>query len=181
MEPQFTEDWFPMWKQRGLQAAMRSVTAKDGDVIEVGSWEGKSTIQIANHFFPAVIKVIDHWLGDLTNPESGVADLAAQRDVFGTFTDNMEVATKGNYEVHRMDWRSFKWVGGDPVRFIFIDGEHTYEQVADNINAVAPLLVPGGVIAGDDFNHPPVLKAVTDNIPKGMALITFGDIWWYHR
>ena len=175
----FNDNWFPETKRYMLLLAMRSVTATTGQIIEVGSWEGKSTIEIANYFHPDDVIAIDHWKGDLGNVGNGitVATLAASRDVFATFQSNIAVATRGNVVVARMDWRDFVW--DQPIRFVFIDGEHTYDQVRDNIETVKPLMVPGGVICGDDLAHPPVKQAIMDSLGTVVGNpMTGSDVWF---
>lgn len=45
--------------------------------------------------------------------------------MYADFKANMDAATKSNYSVSRMDWHDYPW--GEPIRFVFIDGEHTYD------------------------------------------------------
>lgn len=165
-QPKFIERWFSKAKEERLLEAFANAEG-DGEIVEVGSWEGRSTIALANTCFPAKVHAIDHWKGDLGDDKSQVAKLAASRDVYSAFEHNMQVATKGNYIVHRMSWREVNWQLFGSIRFLFIDGEHTYPEVFDNITIALPLMCAGGVIAGDDFNVPGVKKAV---------LAKFGDV-----
>ena len=93
------------------------------------------------------------------------AELAAERDVYETFTRNVQALTHGNVVAHRMGWREFfgsvRW---GQCKLIHIDAEHTYNEVYDNITAVLPLMVPGGIICGDDAHHEPVISAVIDRL-----------------
>ena len=52
--------------------------------------------------------------------------------------------------------------------FVFIDGDHSYESVRDDIAAWFPKLVPGGLIAGHDFSpdFPGVVWAVIEAFGK---------------
>lgn len=143
---------------------MSLVTAPAGDIIEVGCWEGMSTMHIARHFRPEVIHCVDHWLGDLTDPGSTVTAKAAARDVFRDFQENMQAADATNYEVHRRDWREcFPWPY--PIRFLFIDAQHTYREVLDNIQQALPSMAPGGVIAGHDADMAEVNRAIREAVP----------------
>jgi hypothetical protein len=74
------------------------------------------------------------------------------------------VLTHGNVETHRMGWREFFAGFAGRVKLVHIDAEHTYREVADNIETVLPFMVPGGVICGDDAHHPPVVSAVMDTL-----------------
>lgn len=177
----FTEKWFNPAKIRQLHKAMDDVKNLDGEIVEVGSWEGRSSIEIANHFHPKKLHVIDHWLGDLTNLKSGVADLAKQRDVFAQFKANMDEATQGNYIVHRSSWRDVNWNEIPKLSFLFIDGEHTFPEVSDNILVALPRMVKGGVLAGDDYTIPQVRKAVLTHFSELEVNHCSGAgaaIWW---
>lgn len=48
--------------------------------------------------------------------------------------------------------------------FIYIDADHKYENVRDDIEAWWPLLVRGGIFAGHDYDdeHPGVMRAVQE-------------------
>ena len=49
-----------------------------------------------------------------------------------------------------------KVLGGCPVDFLFIDGDHTYEGVRRDFEMYSPLVREGGVIAFHDICHGPV-------------------------
>jgi predicted O-methyltransferase YrrM len=153
----FTEEWFRTESQEALAALGRSVLHLDGDIVEVGCWEGRSTVALANAVHPAKVHAVDTWQG---SPDEISADLAAQRNVLHTFLDNIGELTGGNVAPHVMGWREYFADHRKPIRLIHIDAEHTYREVLDNITAVLPLIVSGGVICGDDVHHPPVQQAV---------------------
>lgn len=57
---------------------------------------------------------------------------------------------------------------------VFIDADHTYESVVQDIAAWWPLVAPGGIFAGHDFNftdHPGVVRAVMEAVDANL----FGD------
>lgn len=64
-----------------------------------------------------------------------------------------------------------------PYDFVFIDGDHSYEQCMKDILNYSPLIKPGGLIAGHNFHddknsaHPGVHKAVKE---------VFGDQYKLH-
>ncbi len=157
----FLEDWFGPESCVVLGNLYRSVKDLDGAVIEVGCWEGRSTCALANAAHPEVVHAVDTWAG---SPGEISADLAAQRDVFRTFCHNVKVLTHGNVETHRMGWREFFDGFTGRIKLVHIDAEHTYREVAENIEAVLPLMIPGGVICGDDVHHEPVRQAVLDTL-----------------
>ena len=166
----FTEDWFGEASQKALARLFRSVRLIDGDVVEIGSWEGRSSVALATAAAPAIVRCVDTWRG---SPGEISAELAAERDVFSTWQAN--TAHLANVAAYRMGWREYaaSYIGA--TRLVFIDAEHTYEEVSDTIAAFRPHMVKGGVICGDDNHHPPVQQAVLE---------AFGDahleatVWW---
>jgi len=169
----FTEEWFGPESQEALATLARSTEGLDGDVVEVGCWEGRSTVALANAVYPATVHAVDTWQG---SPDEVSADLAAERDVYATFVENVAELTKGNVIAHRMGWREFFDGRTDPIRFLHIDAEHTFREVYDNIAAALPLMVPGGVMCGDDVHHPPVTRAVVRHFPLAQAS---ASLWWW--
>ena len=171
--PTFHEDWFPGAACENLAALARQVVDLPGRIVEIGSWEGKSTIALANAVRPAEVHAVDTWNGSPGEPS---AALAAQRDVYSTFTDNVTAWTCGNVTPFRMDWRDYFAADQSPCRFVFIDAEHTYEQVKATLDVVVPLMVPGGVICGDDVHHEPVMRAVVERFGPDVPWIA--NLWY---
>ena len=166
----FTEEWFCVASQERLAELARS--APEGLIVEIGSWEGRSTVALANAVHPRVVHAVDTWNG---SPGEISASLAAQRDIFATWQANMAALTAGNVVAHRLGWREYLHdltTMELAVGFAFIDAEHTYREVYDNIAALIPLMAPGGIICGDDSHHPPVRQAVLDHFPEAQVKAT---------
>lgn len=64
------------------------------------------------------------------------------------------------------------------VDFVWIDGDHTGEQVKRDLENYEPLIVPGGLIGGHDFGQVPHL---TERIKEryGDRIITGDDFTWW--
>lgn len=165
----FTEEWFGEASQRALADLYAKVAEREGDIVEVGCWEGRSTIALANACAPAWVRAADTWQG---SPGEVSETLARERDVLATFLAN----TAGmNIDVYVMGWRDYFADHHNPIRLIHIDATHTYDEVAGNIDTVLPFMVSGGVLCGDDAHHPPVQRAVLDRFPD--AGLT-ASLWW---
>lgn len=157
----FQEAWFSEAACDALTRVARSTNHLIGRVVEVGCWEGRSTVTLAHAVEPEAVCAVDTWNG---SPGEISADLAKQRDVHAAFLENVSRLTAGNVKPYRESWRSFFEREQVPIRFLHIDAEHSYKEVRDNIEAARPLMVPGGVICGDDAHHDPVIDAVTDTL-----------------
>lgn len=151
----FHEEWFCQQSQDRL-AFLAATAPLGGPIVEFGSWEGRSSIALANAVAPLTVHCVDTWNG---SPGEISAELAAERDVYATFCAN----TAGlNIEAHRMGWRDYADRYDGPVSLLFIDFEHTYQELFDCLTLFKPRMVPGGVICGDDQHHPPIRQALTD-------------------
>jgi predicted O-methyltransferase YrrM len=169
----FTEDWFGEASQQALATLAKRTERLPGAVVEVGCWEGRSTVALARAVYPAIVHAVDTWAG---SPGEISADLAAERDVYTTFIDNIAELTEGNVQPHVMGWREFFAERGPaPIRFLHIDAEHTEVEVFDNIAAALPMMVPGGIMCGDDAHHPPVRRAVLRHFPRAQRV---ASLWW---
>ena len=166
----FTEEWFGEASQQVIGDLAKS--APEGLIVEIGSWEGRSTCALANAVYPRVVHAVDTWQG---SPGEISELLAGERDIFATWQANVAELTKGNVLPFRMGWREYLTTAARmemTIAFAFIDAEHTYREVHDNIAALLPLMAPGGIICGDDSHHPPVQQAVLDHFPQAIVKAT---------
>lgn len=168
--PGFIEDWFSPWSCDTLASLGRAVQYVEGDIVEIGAWEGRSTVVLANTVHPRKLHTIDTWAG---SPDEISERLAAVRDVHRQWRLNVDTYTQGNVVEHRYDWRQFQ---PDTTALLFIDAEHTYTEVHDTIVAWLPHMAPGGIICGDDAHHPPVQRAVMDTL-HGRNITQQASLW----
>jgi hypothetical protein len=58
--------------------------------------------------------------------------------------------------------RCFPWFMRDKLDFVYIDGNHNYNEVRQDIEAWWPLVTANGILAGHDYDHthPGVMDAV---------------------
>lgn len=158
----FKEEWFSDVSCDALAELAKSVAHLDGRVVEIGSWQGRSTVALANAVAPEVVHAVDTWSG---SPGEISRLLASGRDVYSEFEANIAELTAGNVVAHRMGWRDYMHYP-TPTKFLFIDAEHTYVEVRDNIAAFLSYMVEGGIVCGDDAHHPPVQRAVLEQFPN---------------
>ena len=100
----FTEDWFGAPSCKAVQRLVAQTQGLGGRAIEVGCWAGTSTVDIAQGCSPAKVQAVATWEGA---PGAISPELAAERDVFATFNENISELTRGNVETYRMGWRDY--------------------------------------------------------------------------
>jgi len=174
----FTEEWFPKESCAALADIAVEVAAVPGRIVEIGSWQGRSTAAIANAINPRRVHAVDTWRG---SPDELSEALAADRDVFAEFTANMEELTAGNVDPFRMGWREYVGTFAGPVALVFIDAEHTEVEVRDCIEAFKPLMAAGGIMCGDDAHHEPVVRGVVAAFPDERPDIMRIATLWVRR
>jgi predicted O-methyltransferase YrrM len=145
--------------------------------LEIGSWKGLSTSIIAR--YTNLLYCVDTWQGAQNEP--AMAQEASKVDVFAQFKANMQALGLDN-KVRPLVMTSddaFQIVKDGELNFIFIDGDHSYEQVKQDLRW-ANKLTPLGVIAGHDYDagHPGVMQAV-DEVLGNKAVIGKKSSIWY--
>lgn len=164
-----------------LAALAQSTGGLGAAAVEVGTWQGRSAIPIANAICPRVLHVVDHWEGD--GPESAAAGIGispelVKRDNYGIFTANVAEATQGNVQVWKVDWREFAAKWDHPIGFLHLDAAHTTAEVSGCLAALLPHAVPGAIFAGDDWNWPTVAAGVMEQFPDDQINTQFDKLWW---
>lgn len=131
-----------------------------GVIVEIGSFMGKSTTCLAlgsksAHREP--VYAVDHFTGSPEHQKGAPcesADLVEHGTTYHRFQENIEKAGIADY-VHPIRAASAEAVQGwnQPIRLLFIDGDHSYEASRLDFECWAPHVVPGGVIAFHDIGH----------------------------
>jgi predicted O-methyltransferase YrrM len=128
-----------------------------------------------------MVHAVDTWQGSKGEISE---ELAAGRDVYATFAANVVALTAGNVVPCRQDWRDYA-DDTTPIRFCFIDAEHSYREVHDQIAWAWPLISPGGILCGDDVHHGPVHDAVYDRLEPATdrdgEIMRVGPLWFVRK
>ncbi len=148
----FNENWYSSSQLESLKEALAKVKNLEGDIVEIGCWEGKSTCALANEVEREMVHAVDTWAGNTMEGEDHPSVVKAkERDVHKVFLDNIAKRTKGNVRDWKMD--CFEWLDkwANPIKFCHIDAAHDYASVKKTIEMLKPKLVKGAVLCGDDF------------------------------
>jgi cephalosporin hydroxylase len=147
---------------------------KNITMIEIGSYMGESTKMFLDSNKFSKIYVVDPW-ETIYFPfdNKGRSDYALAEKIFDeTIKDDSRVikykmtSTKASSILPKVD-------------FIYIDGNHEYKEVLNDINISLKLVKPGGYIAGHDYSIEGVQKAVKETI--GNIDHKFEDDSWIKR
>ena len=128
-----------------------------GDVVEIGSWQGRSTSFLAravSNSQNGAFYAIDHFQGNVGKEKFYVVGEENLSDLETNFLSNIErIGLADTVRLLNMpNEQAEKEIRDINIRFLFIDGDHTKEGVAKDIELFFPKLMPGSIVVFDDFS-----------------------------
>lgn len=144
--------------------------AADGaSFVEVGCWLGESSSHMARRIKDSGKSIefycIDTWKG--SNGVGWMMPIVKRYggDLFPAWLERMRKDGVAEHAIpmQQPSVQAAREFGAASLDFVFIDGDHAYEEVLKDIDAWLPKVKPGGLLAGDDYDqssHPGVVKAV---------------------
>jgi len=186
----FNENWYSDAQINDLLHLLNNLKNIDGTIIEIGCWEGRSAVKLANACFPEILICNDTWLGNVEESKvTGVTNISElilkTRDVYAIFVNNMNTVTQKNYKIVKEDCITWLKTFDGLIKFIHIDASHEYESVFETIKLVLPKMVKGGIICGDDYLsanisrtdlHGGVERAVKESLPGHKNI---NNLWYF--
>lgn len=154
------------------------------EIVEIGAWKGASTaylaVDIINSGKDIKLTVVDTWKGS-----NGLEIEAenAEVSIFDQFKANLK-PVEGLLDMTFLQMPSVeaaKKFKNESLDFVFIDGNHDFQDVCDDIDAWLPKVKKGGIIAGHDYGTDPnvgftgVNKAVNLKIKEFQLM---GQVWY---
>lgn len=140
-------------------------------IVEIGSWMGRSTRAMADNLTPGgVIYAVDTWTEDYAE----VRDKPKEW-LFNEFKRN----TAGLSNIIPVQMKSVdaaKFLKSTKFDMVFIDANHEYEFVKDDILAWRPLLEEGGMFCGHDYGVAPGVTQAVNELVKNPTLACI-SIW----
>ena len=145
--------------------ALAKRSATPGVIVEIGSWKGKSTVWLAKGSESVKgpeIFAIDPHVGGPDLEKLGLFNVSTEAE----FLKNMRIARVDN-RVHAIvksscdalkEWR-------EPVGLLWIDGDHSYENVSQDFYGWIKHLTPDGIVAfHDTYSWEGVRRLVDDEV-----------------
>ncbi len=130
----------------GFLYQLAQLESRNGVIVEIGSWKGKSTILLAS----GSMKVGGEKVYAI-DPHKPLAEEGYVEDTEAEFRKNIEAAGVQDHVVPMVMTSEEAAKGwSKPIRLLWIDGDHRYEQVKRDFLLWSPHVVEGGIIAMHD-------------------------------
>jgi len=149
------------------------------NILEIGSYEGRSAIFFLKKFPNSNIRCIDTWSGSDEHNKSDFAKIEKNFDL-----NTSQFLNNNRLHKYKMTSNDFFQSNNNKFDFIYVDGDHSAEQVYLDIINSWKVLNKGGYLLLDDYmwwyykdlkKNPstPINKFIANNINE----ISFLKIW----
>ena len=121
-------------------------------IVEIGSFRGKSCTMLALGSAPdGHVTAIDP---HLRSEGAGRTNYNAEDEsAFYETMHRMDIADRVLHIVQTSHEAHHHWPRDKRIDFLWIDGDHSYEGLLTDLKDWAPLVRPGGLLAGHDYKH----------------------------
>jgi len=134
-------------------ALLGACPTAEGEILEIGSFKGKSTIILAKSAAladGATINAVD----PMTAPCETDPTLGNQESSLADFKRNVATAgVEDRVQLHQMFSHEVSGQWNKPLRLLWIDGDHTYAGTKLDFDGFAPHLADGSIVAIHDTLH----------------------------
>lgn len=172
------DGWFTHHKTYDF--LLSKITA-NGKFVECGAWLGKSSsylCDIVSSTRPDVsVFIIDTWKGSEGEINHNHR-LAQTSDIYNLFLENM--GDRKFIPIRKLSIEAALEFEDNSCDVVFIDMDHSYKSVVEDINTWLPKIKHGGFLAGHDYDKgwPGVIKAVNEKFQSNI-IITDDGCWIY--
>jgi predicted O-methyltransferase YrrM len=134
-------------------ALLAACPTAEGEILEIGSFKGKSTIILAKAAALAGNSTVNA-VDPMTAPSETDPDLRGDASSFADFQKNIKAHdVAGMIQFHQMFSHELAKKWDKPLRLLWIDGDHTYEGTKLDFDGFAPHVSDKGIVAIHDVLH----------------------------
>ncbi len=176
------------WMQDAGLTWLAKQAAKCHKIAEVGCFVGKSTKVLTEHC-KGFVFAIDAW--DENNPgltrlpPGSIPAMVGPGDgakLKAEFEQNLAIEIESGkvIPIHGCSAVVSHHFNNKTFDLVFLDANHYYQAVVDDIMAWLPRIRKGGILSGHDYGAPahPGVKQAVDELLEGITVERRSSIWW---
>jgi predicted O-methyltransferase YrrM len=135
-------------------ALLAACPTADGEILEIGSFKGKSTVILAKSAALSGNAQKVNAVDPMTAPSETDPDLRGDASSFADFQKNIKAQNVAeNIEFHQTFSYELAKTWDKQLRLLWIDGDHTYKGTKLDFEGFAPHLADGAIVAIHDVLH----------------------------
>jgi predicted O-methyltransferase YrrM len=169
----------------GLEQICNFIKEKIGDdllIVEIGSYCGSGSTIIANTFKNSKLFCVDPWekyvedcsIYDINKQE---LELKEAEQIF-----DKKILNYNNVIKNKMASIEFaKNITNETIDFVYIDGNHQYSSVKEDIEIWKPKIKQGGIIGGHDYHWESVQRAIHEHFKSPPDKTFIDGSWLYFK
>lgn len=162
-----------------------SLMPKNSICAEIGVWKGDFSKRIIKHILPSELHLIDPWKYQTSFGKRWYGGLIAQsqEDMDNIYQQVVgDLSKKSCINIHReFSNTAFTTFPDEYFDWIYVDGNHNYEYVLQDLKNYASKIKKNGFLTGDDYlwispelkGDKPVSRAVNDFINEDKSFTLF--------
>ena len=152
-----------------------------GAIVEIGSFMGLSTCWLARGSKAAnrePVTAIDHFEGSPEHQANQAMEnsiLISEGTTFNRFQANIESMGVAEHVFPiRANSADAVATWTEPIRLLFVDGDHSYDGVSRDVSLWSPFVIRGGIVALHDVgSSPDVSRYYEELLASGSAYVEF--------
>jgi len=167
-----TESEIPSMRFNDKMMPLMSLLQKDIVMAEIGVFSGESTRNFLDSGKILHLFAIDPWIGGYDPGDYG-SDCKNFNEVERLFIERISPYSKMVSILKMKGDEASKYFKDNSLDFVYIDANHKYEAVCQDINIWSKKVKKGGFISGHDYrpDAPGVVKAVKEIFGSPLAVL----------
>lgn len=172
------EGWFTF---PNLYTSLVENIPKNGKFVEVGVWKGKSLsyfiVENINKNKNITTYAVDTWEG---SPEHREDSAIINKTLYEQFISNMSSVANKFIPMHMTSEQASKQFEDNSLDVVFIDAQHEYGPVKQDLELWYPKVKSNGIFCGHDYYNgwPGVEQAVNEFAETNKLTISGSEMCW---
>ena len=159
----------------GLHQMIQEHFKPDFEMVEVGSFEGTSTLLFS--LFVKKVYAVDCFDYKIPPggriPEMDKLFIRAEKQF-----DKRTARVPNIVKVRKTSIEATRDFPDESLDAVYIDAEHDEESIKSDLKVWKPKVKKGGFLSGHDFWLPHIQKAVSEAVGEGKAIYMYSDSSW---